>query len=176
MTRYVGLLRGVNVGGVTVRMADLAELVTGLGWGGVRTVVASGNVLFDADEPADAAKARLEAALRERFGYDAWVHVLPLDAVRAIRDAYPFERGRDGWHDYVVVVVDEATRAELLAVAGGLGDDPGGERAAAGDGVVYWTVERGSTLRSPFGAAQSKGKHKRWLTTRNLNTIDRILS
>lgn len=31
MTRYVALLRGVNVGGVNVKMADLAEVVRGLG-------------------------------------------------------------------------------------------------------------------------------------------------
>ena len=64
----MALLRGVNVGGVTVKMADLAEVVRGLGYDDVKTVLASGNVLFTTTDAASTAKERLEAALRERFG------------------------------------------------------------------------------------------------------------
>ena len=80
MTRYVALLRGVNVGGVNMKMADLAEVVRGLGYDDVKTVLASGNVLFTTPDAAAASKDKLEAALRKRFGYEAWVHVLTVDA------------------------------------------------------------------------------------------------
>jgi uncharacterized protein (DUF1697 family) len=170
MTRYVGLLRGVNVGGVTMRMAELAEVVRGIGYDDVTTVLASGNVLFTTDESAATAKKRLESELRERFGYEAWVHVLTQDAVRAIVDAYPFERTADR-HAYVVFVVHGPTRKALLAV------DPGDgvEEVSEGDGVFYWSVPKGQTLDAPFGKAQGSGKHKPWLTTRNLNTLEKLL-
>ncbi|MBX3193506.1 MAG: DUF1697 domain-containing protein [Schumannella sp.] len=171
MTRYAGLLRGVNVGGVTMKMADLAEVVRGLGFRDVRTVLASGNVLFDAEATADAVTTELETALRERFGYEAWVHVLPVDRLRRIIDAFPYERSADR-HAYVVFVLKDEVRDELLAVE----LDPAIEQAQPGDGVVYWSVPKGSTLDSAMGKAQSAGRHKPWLTTRNLNTLEKIVA
>lgn len=171
MTRYVGLLRGVNVGGVNMKMADLAEVVRGLGYEDVVTVLASGNVVFTTTDAAADAKGRLEAALRERFGYEAWVHVLTQDAVRKIVEAYPFERSAD-LHAYVVFAVNPETRAELL----GVDFEEGVERVKSGDGVLYWTVPKGQTLDSAFGKSQGSGKHKQWLTTRNLNTLEKVLA
>jgi uncharacterized protein (DUF1697 family) len=170
MTRYVALLRGVNVGGVNVRMADLAEVVRGLGYDDVTTVLASGNVLLSTADVATTVKTKLEAALRERFGYEAWVHVLTQAKIRAIVTAYPFERTADR-HAYVVFVVKPEVRAQLLAVE----IDPAVDEVASGDGVLYWSTPKGSTLDSAMGKAQAAGKYKQWLTTRNLNTLEKLL-
>jgi len=169
MTDYVALLRGVNVGGVTIKMADLAEVVRGLGYTDVKTVLASGNVLFTTRDAASTAKQALESALRERFGYEAWVHVLTVDAIRKIIAAYPYPRSPER-HAYVVFVVKPEVRSELLAVE----LDPGIEQASAGADVIYWSVPKGSTLDSTMGKAQSKGSYKPWITTRNLNTLERL--
>jgi uncharacterized protein (DUF1697 family) len=166
---YVALLRGVNVGGVNMKMADLAEVVRGLGYTDVKTVLASGNVLFQTQDAVAAAKDKLETALRSAFGYEAWVHVLPVDRVQQIIDAYPFERSADR-HAYVVFILADEVRDELLAVE----LDPEIEQAQAGDGVVYWSVPKGDTLDSAMGKAQSAAKHKPWLTTRNLNTLEKL--
>ncbi len=169
MTGYVALLRGVNVGGVNIKMADLAEVVRGVGYDDVKTVLASGNVLFTTTDAAAAAKSALEAALRTRFGYDAWVHVLTVDAIRELIAAYPFPRSAER-HAYLVFVVKPEVRTELLAVE----LDPAVEQAKAGDGVIYWSVPKGSTLDSAMGRAQAKASYKPWLTTRNLNTLERL--
>jgi uncharacterized protein (DUF1697 family) len=169
--RYVILLRGVNVGGVTVKMAELRELLESLGYGEVRTVLASGNALVTSEASADAVKADVEAALRERFGYDAWVQVLATDALRTIVDAYPFERGREGWHAYVLFVLDADVQARILE----LELDPAHEQCAAGDGVVYWTVPKGDTLDSQLGKAIGKAAYKPHLTSRNVNTLEKLL-
>jgi uncharacterized protein (DUF1697 family) len=173
MTRFAALLRGVNVGGVNIKMTDLSETVRGLGWNDVRTVLASGNVLFETDTDAAGAKSQLEAALRDRFGYDAWVHVMAIDDLRDVVEAYPFERGRENWHDYVVIVADDDALAGLAEQADDL--DPELERAQAAHGVLYWTVEKGKTIDSVMGKAQSKAKLKPWVTSRNVNTLDRLL-
>jgi uncharacterized protein (DUF1697 family) len=170
MTRLVALLRGVNVGGVNMKMADLAAAVRELGYEDVVTVLASGNVLFTTTDAAATAKEKLEAALRARFGYEAWVHVLTHGAIAKIVDAYPYARSEDR-HAYVVFILKDEVRDELLAVD----LDPTVEQAVAGDGVVYWTVPKGSTLDSAMGKAQSVSKHKPWLTTRNLNTLEKLL-
>jgi uncharacterized protein (DUF1697 family) len=170
MTRLVALLRGVNVGGVAITMADLAELVAGLGFTDVKTVLASGNVLFTTTDAASAVKSALEAALRARFGYNAWVHVLTVDAIRALVAAYPFPR-ESGRHAYVVFAMTPEVRAELLAVP----LDPEVEQAEEGDGVVYWSVPKGSTLDSALGKAQAKPGYQPWLTTRNVNSLEKMV-
>lgn len=170
MTRYVGLLRGVNVGGITMKMADLADVVRGLGYDDVRTVLASGNVLFATTDAASVAKERLETALRARFGYEAWVHVLEQDRLRELAAAYPFERTADR-HAYLVFVLDPALLDQLAAVE----VDPAIEQTRAGDGVLYWSTPKGSTLDSAFGKAQGSGRHKPALTTRNLNTVEKLI-
>src|SRR3954454_25189104 len=138
MTRFVVLLRGVNVGGVNMKMGDLVELARGLGYDQVKTVLASGNLILESEEPAATLKQRLQAALRERFGYEAWVQVLTTDQLQKIVAAYPFARGRDGWHDYVMFAEKPEVENDLIA----LSTDAATERTQAGTGVVYWTVER----------------------------------
>jgi uncharacterized protein (DUF1697 family) len=76
MTRYVALLRGVNVGGRTrVAMADLRRLTLDLGHTEVETCVQSGNLLFGspAEEPA-----RLAGELERRIAKDLGVSVTVL--------------------------------------------------------------------------------------------------
>lgn len=171
MTRYAGLLRGVNVGGINLKMADLAEEVRGLGYGEVRTVLASGNVLFETIDDVPTAKEKLERALRARFDYDAWVHVIPIDTLRKVVESYPFERDAER-HAYVVFVADAELRASLLSVP----LDPDLERVAEGEGVVYWTIPKGMTLETGFSKVQGTKAAKPHVTNRNLNTLEKLLA
>ena len=71
-TRYVALLRGINVGGRTkVAMDDLRRLFGELGHGNVTTYIQSGNVLFDAGGPA----AGIAAGVEERIAADLGLSV-----------------------------------------------------------------------------------------------------
>ncbi len=173
--RWVVLLRGVNVGGVTIRSADLRACVESLGFTGVRTVLASGNVVVDATAgtPHDA-KARIEAGLGERFGYDAWVVLVPQGALAAVVDAFPWP-SRDGWHDYVTFVSDPVVLVELLAATDALGLDPATDPVGGGEGVVYWQVPQGGTLDASFARLSSKARYRATTTTRNVRTLRRLL-
>jgi uncharacterized protein (DUF1697 family) len=70
--RWVALLYSVVLPGGRLAMADLRDLAAGLGLGAPRTLLATGNLLFEADA-ADAAEleARLEPAFAARFGKPA---------------------------------------------------------------------------------------------------------
>jgi hypothetical protein len=88
---YVGLLRGINVGHAKrVAMADLRALVEKLGYGDVRTLLNSGNIVFTGPgaSPEDAA-ARIEAALSSRLGVSARVTVLTAAQLAAAAAANP---------------------------------------------------------------------------------------
>lgn len=174
MTRYAALLRGVNVGGINLKMADVKAVFEGLGLANVKTVLASGNVLFDTDRPPAEAKPLIERALGERFGYEARVQVLEAAVIRALLTGFPFDAEREGWHPYVVFIADPMVAGELLAMQDQL--DPEREQILAGPGVVYWTVERGSTLTSVFGKALGRARYTAATTTRNLRTLQKLLA
>lgn len=175
MARYIALLRGVNVGGINITMAPLRAVVESLGHTEVRTVLASGNVLFTSDR-ADAAalKSEFEAALRATFGYDAWIILTEAAALQEVVAAYPFDPEPAGRQPYVLFASGPAPLAELAALAGAL--DPAVERIAAAEGVIYWEVERGQTVTSAFGRAAARARFKSSTTTRNLRTLHRLLA
>jgi uncharacterized protein (DUF1697 family) len=90
--KYVALLRGINVGSAKrIAMADLRAVFEGLGYREVRTVLQSGNVVFDAPE-ADATSsaprgvtARLvEDSIADATGVRAATIVLPAERFLAI--------------------------------------------------------------------------------------------
>ncbi|MWV48418.1 DUF1697 domain-containing protein [Rathayibacter sp. VKM Ac-2803] len=172
MTRFVALLRGVNVNGRTVRSAELAETVAALGVERVRTVLASGNVAFDSDR--DDLKPVLEAALGERFGYDAWIVLLTQEALAAAARAYPFPRIDDEAHPYVVFGSDDAALDALEAAIGET--DPAIELLARGDGVVYWRCPRGSSTDTPAAKVLARAAYRSTTTTRNLRTVEKLVS
>src|SRR5271167_4420403 len=148
MTTYAAFLRGVNVGGVNLKMAEVAAALTDAGFADVRTILASGNVLLESASGVAAVRKKAEAALRKNFGYDAWVLAYDIATVRAIDEGYPFEREVDGYQSYVTFVADAAVLDELAALGENAGAD---EKISRGDGVVYWQVPKGSTLDSTIG-------------------------
>ncbi len=87
-TVHLALLRGVNVGGRTVPMAALRELWTSLGYTGVRTYLQSGNVVFRADLPPDA--AALSGTIASRLGLDTTVVLRTGDDLARVVAANPF--------------------------------------------------------------------------------------
>jgi uncharacterized protein (DUF1697 family) len=172
MTRYAAFLRGVNVGGVNLKMAGVAAAFEEAGFSNVRTILASGNVLLETRSDVAAVRKKAEAALRKAFGYDAWVLAYDIDTLQAIVDAYPFEPEVPDHQSYVTFVSDEAVLDELAELAKNPGPD---ELIARGEGVVYWQVPRSRTLESTMGKTMGKKRYKSSTTTRNLRTLGKVL-
>jgi uncharacterized protein (DUF1697 family) len=172
VTRYAALLRGVNVGGVNLKMAEVAKSFTEAGFTDVKTILASGNVLLTSGSGVVAVRKKAETALRDAFGYDAWVLAYDLETVRAISDAFPFEREVDGIQSYVTFVSDPDVLDELAGLAVDAGQD---EKIERGVGVIYWQVPKMSTLDSTIGKTMGKKRYKSSTTTRNLRTVEKLL-
>lgn len=172
MTRYAAFLRGVNVGGVNLKMAEVAKAFEQAGFASVRTILASGNVLLESRASVDAVRKKAEKALRDAFGYDAWVLAYDIGVVAAISNAFPFPRQVEGHHSYVTFVTDEAVLDELAELAKVARPD---ERIERGQGVIYWQVPKSGTLDTTIGKTMGKKRYKSSTTTRNLRTIDKVL-
>ncbi|MET4638603.1 DUF1697 domain-containing protein [Mycetocola sp. 2940] len=167
----IALLRGVNVGGVTVKSAALADVFRDLGCTDVRTVLASGNVLFSPDDSTPVTAEAVEKALSSAFGYSARVILTDQAAVREIVEAYPFDEVDDR-QPYVVFVSQPGDIRALLDLAGDLDTDV--ERVQAGDGVLYWEVRKGMSTDSPFSKRTARMPGV-LTTTRNLRTLRKLL-
>lgn len=88
---HVAFLRGMNVGGHRITNDALSAHVRALGFEGVSTYQASGNVLFEsAPVPVAEIEAVLAGGLEERLGYAVPVFVRSASSVRAIATAAPF--------------------------------------------------------------------------------------
>jgi uncharacterized protein (DUF1697 family) len=89
--RYAAFLRGVNLGKRTVKSAELKAAFEAMGFTEVKTLLASGNVLFDA-KASKGLKGKIEAGLKEAFGFDVPVVLRSLDELKAMVAANPFGR------------------------------------------------------------------------------------
>lgn len=92
MSRYVALLRGINVGGrVIVPMLRLRALFAALGFTDIVSVLQSGNVLFDAPSAnADLLRRRIELSLAELTGSEVLVLLRTVHELKALARSDPF--------------------------------------------------------------------------------------
>jgi uncharacterized protein (DUF1697 family) len=176
MARYVGLLRGINVGGhKKVPMAQLREALSGIGWTDVRTYLQSGNVVFTVPggpHTDTEVRAALEGAIAERFGFEVPTLVRTGTELEAVAAACP----------YPADALDPAT---LLVVF--LEHDPGegyydgiDEAAFAPDTfrhlgeAVYCHFPHGMG-RSKLGAALGAVRPRVPATGRNWRTVTKLM-
>lgn len=91
MKTYVALLRGINVGGHTIKMPALKEAFENAGMKEVRTLLASGNVIFQSTKENSKELAKeLREHLTQSFGYDIDTILLDQDEVLKIIKSEPF--------------------------------------------------------------------------------------
>ena len=174
MTEWVALLRGVNVGGITIRSAELHEVLSAIGLVDVRTVLASGNAVFRSSRAREHLKPAIEAALGERFGYDAWIVLVARADIEAAIASFPFDATDDTRQPWVVFCVDSATRNELTDAAASL--DSAIDPVSTGPGVVYWNPPTGRSTDTPFAKVLAKTTYKTRTTNRNLRTLQKIVA
>ncbi|MCP2257568.1 Uncharacterized conserved protein, DUF1697 family [Streptoalloteichus tenebrarius] len=114
MTRFVALLRGINVGGrQKVAMADLRAVLAGLGHTEVRTHLQSGNAVFTApDRPTDEVATEIERAIHRELDLTVKVMVRTAEELRAVVEGNPLEVGDPA--RFLVSFLDRAPDPALL--------------------------------------------------------------
>jgi uncharacterized protein (DUF1697 family) len=171
MNSYAVFLRGINVGGINIKMAVLKAALKARPFSAVTTLLASGNVVLASELPAAEVKSEFESCLREAFGYDAWVVVLTAARVAELVEACPYPADDAATHSYVTLSSDAAALAELYDAGAALG---GVELTLLGPEAMAWLAPAGGTLDSPFSKLSAKAKYKRSTTTRNLRTLVKV--
>jgi uncharacterized protein (DUF1697 family) len=171
MTKYVAFLRGVNVGGRIIKMVELKQCLEAAGLKNVSTFLQSGNVVFDSDKNEQQLKGLIESTMSETFSYSAKVIVTSMDDLKKIVDNNCYGDAPEDYHQYVIFF-ENGLEKDFVTESVGSTD----EEVAAGQGVAYWKVRKGQTLKSTRGKLLSKARYKQFNTNRNINTLQKIIS
>jgi uncharacterized protein (DUF1697 family) len=168
--RFVLLLRGINVNPTTrVAMADLRDILTGLGFRNVNTVLQSGNVILESDSVPDT--AAIESAITKSTGVKSSIVMLTVEELRALALANPLLNVSDDLSKLVITFLGDAIDPTALARPADAELAP--ERLVVTKRAIYqWC---------PLGILQSQLKPGWWrqvgpvVTARNVRTVNRIL-
>lgn len=92
MEKMIALFRGINVGGNSkLPMAELVEILEGLGAIEVKTYIQSGNAVFRFDETDTKKMSHLiELEIQKRCGFAPKVLLLTLEDLESVMDENPF--------------------------------------------------------------------------------------
>ncbi|SHG96521.1 DUF1697 domain-containing protein [Streptoalloteichus hindustanus] len=172
MTRYVALLRGINVGGrQKVAMADLRALLTGLGHTEVSTLLQSGNAVFTAsDQRTERLAAEIEEALARELGLTVRVVVRTGEELRAVVEHNPLEVVDPA--RFLVSFLAERPDPALFAALDPASFAP--EELAVGDRELYLSLPDGiQRARLPQLVDRLLPAQA---TARNWNTVTKLLA
>jgi uncharacterized protein (DUF1697 family) len=170
--KYCAFLRGVNVKGTNMKMADVCQVFKDAGMKDVSSILASGNIVFSSDKNAKDLKTILEKAMSEHFSYEAFLFVKSQEETAVFWNGIPFEKS-DDLHIYAFVGnpgVENVLMGEFEAAS-----RAENERAEIVNEIFYWQVPKGNTLDSVFGKVLGKKSLKDQMTSRNINTFEKVL-
>jgi uncharacterized protein (DUF1697 family) len=172
MTTYVALLRAVNVGGNNlIKMADLRDLLAGLGLEEAKTHLQSGNAVFNA-RSGDRRKLSeaISDAIHQAHGHRPDVILRTADELRRALDRVPFDASAN-------------PSLVLINFLAAPADAEGARKLSAWEGPEVVVVEGSEVyIHYPEGIGRSKLNRvpmEKMLgtrgTARNLNTVRKLL-
>lgn len=160
MTSFVALLRAVNVGGTgRLPMSDLKDICEELGFGTVRTYIASGNVVFTSRLSEAVIKAALEKRLEAYAGKPVGALVRTAAEMAQVLADNPFPKAAP--NRTMAVFLDRAPPSDTLASMRGQRD----EEIRLGRREIYIHYGQGMAASKLVIAAARTG------TARNMNTV-----
>ncbi len=163
MTAFVALLRAVNVGGTgKLAMSELKAMCEELGFGSVRTYIASGNVVFTSRKAEAAIKSALEKRLQDYAGKPVGVLVRNAAEMAQVAADNPFPKAAP--NRTVAIFLDKKPPKDTLAGVRGQKD----EEIRLGRREIYVHYGDGMGQSKLTIPAAKTG------TARNINTIAKL--
>ncbi|TVZ57048.1 uncharacterized protein (DUF1697 family) [Lutibacter sp. Hel_I_33_5] len=168
MTRFIILLRGINVSGKNkLPMADLRQLLNDLEFQNVQTYIQSGNIILDSDKSKSEVCQKIKDGIASKFGYDVPVISRTISEWKKVIKNYPFPTENE--KIVAFTFLDKKTVAQEIEIK-----NQGEDQFKVVDDLVY--------LYCPNGFGKSKitnnlfeRKLKVTATTRNLRTTLKLI-
>lgn len=173
MTRWAVMLRGVNLGNRQLKSTELKAAIETLGYRDVKTLLASGNAVFDADEDdAKAVEQAVHTALKAHTGLDSDIFARDGDQLSAAIAANPFAQEVVDRPSFVVVMFHhDPFDAALIDALAARYDGP--ERMVAVGRELFIDFPDGQGRSNLIPMMLKAGFPKRY-TGRNWNTVTKL--
>ncbi len=173
MPTYVALLRGIGPMNPNMRNEHLRRVFEGLGFERVRSVISSGNIVFEsADTDTAAMESRLEEAWPRELGFRSTTIIRSEEQLAALVDADPFEGLEHGPETYLLMTffkhppdIDLTFPHDPPGVAYRLVGYPEGTLATVTDTTAGPTPDVMAWVEKQFGKEISS---RTWLTVHRI--------
>ena len=169
--KHIALLRAVNLPGHNkVGMADLRDLLVGLGFKDAQTLLQSGNLVFSGGAKTTAAlEQMLERAAAKQFGLETDFFVRTAQEWQSVIDANPFPREAKGDPSHLLAVItkDVVDPANVTTLQKAIA----GREVVRAKGRCAYIVYPDGIGRSKLTAAIIEKKLGTRGTARNWNTV-----
>ncbi len=169
---YVAFLLGINLGKRSVKMADLKALMEKEGYKYIRTVLASGNVIFDTKKvKPEMLVKKLESAYEKEFGFSIGVIVRTMEEIEDMLRMNPFKKIKvtKNTRRYVMLLAEKPAAPEKPKKL-----SPEFEVLKVTPEAVYSHLEITDTVKTPDVMKLVGKSYGKKMTTRNWNTIEKI--
>jgi uncharacterized protein (DUF1697 family) len=172
--QYIAFLRGINVGGnVLVKMTDLKAAFEAAGLKNVKTILASGNIMFESEnKDPDAITLKIEAFLKKKWKREITVFVRTIDELERMAALRPF-KGVDMTPNtrlYVTFLYEFSRGIKIPELPANV------KITRMKDDAVFTVVEITPELDTPDSMEVLNKVLGPKITARNWNTIEKILS
>lgn len=176
MPSYIALLRGINVGGHNlIAMSDLRALCESLGFTGVRTLLQSGNLVFEGKKQSPATlEPLLETETKKRLKASPDYLIRTAEELQSLIDRNPFpkEAKTDPSHLLVVFLKDALAAKSVKALQAAIK----GPEIVHADGRHLYAVYPAGIGRSKLTNTLIEKTLATRATARNWNTIIKLSS
>jgi uncharacterized protein (DUF1697 family) len=174
MTKFIALLRGINVSGQKqIKMPDLKALFEDIGLQDVETYIQSGNVKFSAKEKSNQKlEAKISSGIIKKFGFDVQVIVITPEEIKYVLKNNPFIKKKKDIEKLFVTFLASNPSIENIKKLNAIDYSP--EEYIIDGRYIYLFVPNGygkAKLNNNF----FENKLKVFGTTRNLKTIKALL-
>jgi len=173
MPRFIAFLRAINVGGHTVKMDHLRQLFESLGFSGVETLIASGNVVFETtSKNAKTLERQIENRLQEALGYEVATFLRTGAELATIANYKPFRPSELAAATalniaFLAEKLDDKSKQKLMALRTEI------DNFHVHDREIYWLCRKKQS-ESTFSNAVLEKTLGQPSTLRGANTVHKL--
>lgn len=176
MTRYIALLRGINISGKNkIAISELKDGISALGFSDVKTYLNSGNAVFSSDITDKAVlSGSIKTMISDRFCLDIPVFVISQEELKELLTYAPDWWGTDNKdiYDNLIFMLPPLCYDELLCEIGSPKAEY--ENVSGCKDAVFWSFSRKDYQRTNWWSKTASSSVSNQITIRTANTVRKL--
>lgn len=173
MKKYAAFLRGINISGKNkISMAELKSGFESLGFENVKTLLNSGNIIFETDKTD--LKQNIESMIFAKFSFRVPVHVIEIDFLKEIISNAPswWNTGSKDLYDNLIFILSENSAEEICESVGETSAEL--EKIQIYKNAIFWTFDRKNYQKCNWWKKTATKGIAEKLTIRTAGTVLKI--